>query len=73
MLRREGIPAPQYAALQAVQAYPEAGDEKYSTCRCMNRALSLQVRKKTDPLEKRLEKKLDGLVARLKGNSVSPP
>jgi hypothetical protein len=43
------------------------GDEKHSTCRCPDLVPSLRVRKKTDPLEKRLEKKLDELLARHEG------
>jgi hypothetical protein len=42
----------------------KVGDEQYSTCRCPDLVPSLRVRKKTDPLEIRLEKKLDELLAR---------
>ena len=42
----------------------KAGEEEYSTCRCPDLVPSLRIRKKTDPLEMRLEKKLDVLLAR---------
>ncbi len=40
------------------------GGEEYGTVRCPDLVPSLRIRKKTDPLEIRLEKKLDELLAR---------
>jgi len=45
----------------------KTGDEEYSTGRCPDLVPSLRVRKKTDPLEIRLERKLDELLARHEG------
>jgi hypothetical protein len=45
----------------------KVGDEEYTTCPCPDLVPSLRVRKKTDPLEKRMEKKLDELLARHNG------
>jgi hypothetical protein len=45
----------------------KVGEEEYSTCRCPDLDPSLRVRKKTDPLEIRLEKRLDQLLARNEG------
>jgi hypothetical protein len=45
----------------------KVGEEEYSTCRCPDLDPSLRVRKKTDPLEIRLEKKLGELLARSGG------
>jgi hypothetical protein len=43
------------------------GEEEYSTCRCPDLVPSLRTRKKTDPLEIRLEKKLEELLDRHEG------
>lgn len=45
----------------------KSGEEEYSTCRCPDLDPSLRVRKKTDPLETRMEKKLDEHLARHTG------
>lgn len=45
----------------------KAGEEEYSTGRCPDLVPSLRTRKKTDPLEIRLEKNLDELLARHEG------
>jgi len=43
------------------------GDEEHSTCRCPDLVPSLRVRKKTDPLEIRLQKTMDELLERHEG------
>jgi hypothetical protein len=45
----------------------KVGDEEYSTCRCPDLDPSLRVRKKTDPLEVRMERKLNVCLTRYGG------
>jgi hypothetical protein len=51
----------------------KAGDEEYSPCRCPDLIPSLRARKKTYPLEIRLERKLDELLARHQGKFCITP
>ena len=46
----------------------KVGEEEYSTSRCPDLVPSLRVRKKTDPLEIRMEKKLEEFLTRHNGN-----
>jgi hypothetical protein len=45
----------------------KAGEEEYSSCRCPDLDPSLRIRKNMDPLETRLERRLEQLLARHKG------